>query len=497
MEADSAEVRYRIQLGTTVDGTGIWQFNDAENLETFVTLFLSIRTLWNKQYPLAAQACLLDDRFVKFVPVFDAISTIVLYGAYEEIVARRNWSDSRPFTKEPKHVIAQTTTVPLARMSSQDAYANVAGALAKIAKCSGKAPEDLVAGALARLITMADQEDQIDEVSLPAQVHVGNPASPEAASDDPFAPNSYEVEESRVFLRKQEELQDRLEASGYRLESPARSAYREGSSRYSPVFMEIPQPLTIGCVNLHNSTDTELGTPVKKPPTPIRATSPSVKPAREAQSEVDEYPISRSRPSAAPPTKIRKLDAVCVNTATAPDDPTSAKSDDSGVSMSFDFASATDNDALRPAAADAPAVDRTNRNPRDTVANLLGLGAAQLPLLSPKVLRLWDDVPKTRFLSSDSSSSSNSEDEASRHKVPRLEKSNNTSATGSKTLTAKGNGLTAYRALTTKPNLELVQKKCPATDNREYSTSAAPSSSTAGRVKPSEPLHLLSDKDDL
>lgn len=109
MEADSAEVRYRIQLGTTVDGTGIWQFNDAENLETFVTLFLckytalsktsfillAIRTLWNKQYPLAAQACLLDDRFVKFVPVFDAISTIVLYGAYEEIVARRNWSDSR------------------------------------------------------------------------------------------------------------------------------------------------------------------------------------------------------------------------------------------------------------------------------------------------------------------------------------------------------------------------------------------------------------------
>lgn len=103
------------------------------------------------------------------------------------------------------------------------------------------------------------------------------------------------------------------------------------------------------------------------------------------------------------------------------------------------------------------------------------------------------------------------QDEASRHKVPRLEKSNNTSATGSKTLTAKGNGLTAYRALTTKyvkavlkqhlthfrPNLELVQKKCPATDNREYSTSAAPSSSTAGRVKPSEPLHLLSDKDDL
>lgn len=47
---------------------------------------------------------------------------------------------------------------------------------------------------------------------------------------------------ARLFLRKQEELQDQLEASGYRPQSPLFSAYRYSSLRYEPVFEVIPRP---------------------------------------------------------------------------------------------------------------------------------------------------------------------------------------------------------------------------------------------------------------
>lgn len=54
-----------------------------------------MRNLWNREYPRGAQSCRVNDRFMKFVPSFDAISTVVLLGAYDEIVVKRNWNDWR------------------------------------------------------------------------------------------------------------------------------------------------------------------------------------------------------------------------------------------------------------------------------------------------------------------------------------------------------------------------------------------------------------------